>query len=170
MHTSSWFKSYLNGRTQQVKYNDEMSTPCNVSIGVPQGSVIGPILFILYVNDIMQYITEGCCNLFADDTLLYTTASTIDEVQTRLQKDVNSVEQRFNGNKLSANPRKSCTVLVDPTTRQRGDCNHPKLNISMYDQTIDPVHSFKYLGVFTNSDLKWHDHLIYLQIKTLAVN
>ena len=65
------FRSYLSNRKQIVKCHNEISHMCDIDIGVPQGSVLGPILFLLYVNDINQHVHIGvACNLYADDTLV----------------------------------------------------------------------------------------------------
>ena len=68
------FKSYLSGRKQRVKCGGQVSSFKDITISVPQGSIIGPLLFLLYVNDIGQHVFSGLCNLLADDTLIYTSA------------------------------------------------------------------------------------------------
>jgi len=70
----SWFKSYLEKRTQIVKFNGKMSNAVRVKLGVPQGSVLGPLLFLMYINDIAKIINKECAiRLFADDALIFTT-------------------------------------------------------------------------------------------------
>ncbi len=68
-----WFESYLDGRKQVTKVNGQISRPRDNRIGIPQGSIIGAILFIIYINDMPEVLSEVAINLFADDTLLYIT-------------------------------------------------------------------------------------------------
>ena len=68
-HTIEWFKSYLLNRQQLVSCHNEPSSKSTLETGVPQGSVLGPILFIVYVNDLNRHIHLGSCNIYADDTL-----------------------------------------------------------------------------------------------------
>ena len=78
--TLKWFSNYLTCRKQCVKLNGITSSFLDVVMGIPQGSILGPILFLLFANDLPNCITRCQCNLFADDTILYTKASTYDEV------------------------------------------------------------------------------------------
>lgn len=76
-----WFQSYLNGRSQCTIVNGKTSIPIENTLGVPQGSVLGAILFILYINDLPVQLKHAAINLFADDTLLYIHGSDIHEVK-----------------------------------------------------------------------------------------
>ena len=81
-HASKWFQSYLYKREQIVSCQNQLSGKCQLQIGVPQGSVLGPLLFLIYVNDINRHVHLGSCNLYADDTLIYCTGSNIVELKT----------------------------------------------------------------------------------------
>ena len=88
IHTIEWFKSYLLNKQQLVSCHDELSSKSTLETGVPQGSVLGPILFIVYVNDLNRHIHLGACNLYADDTLVYCAANSIDKLQEGIQECV----------------------------------------------------------------------------------
>ena len=77
----TWFESYLSRRTQIVKGLNTVSSPLPISIGVPQGSILGQLLFILDINDLPSIFTDCQCQMYADDTTLYCNASTLDDVQ-----------------------------------------------------------------------------------------
>ena len=97
-----WFKDYLMNRTQRVLCNGCLSKPEKIKIGVPQGSILGPILFLLYINDISQHI-NGTCNLYADDIAIYTTADTVDNVNSSLQECVGNAMLWYENNRLVIN-------------------------------------------------------------------
>ena len=76
-HASKWFQSYLNKREQIVSCQSQLSGKCQLQIGVPQGSVLGPLLFLIYVNDVNRHVNLGYCIRYADDVLIYCTGSNI---------------------------------------------------------------------------------------------
>ena len=112
-----WFRSYLLTRQQLVACHNELSRKCQLEIGVPQGSVLGPILFLLYVNDINRHVNLGACNLYADDTLVYFSANDMDTLQENTQKCVSSNSEWYDNNQLVINTSKSNIMVI--TTRQR---------------------------------------------------
>ena len=115
-HTSKWFQSYLNKREQIASCRNQLSGKCQLQIGVPQGSVLGPLLFLIYVNDINRHVHLGSCNIYADDTLKYCTGSNITELKYNIQKCVTDVHEWYESNKLVINTSKSNVMLL--TTRQ----------------------------------------------------
>ena len=84
----TWFKSYINEREQMVSCHIRYLEKSTISIGVPQGSVLGPLLFYIYVNDINRHVHLGACNLYADDTLVYCRGSTMSELKHNIQQCV----------------------------------------------------------------------------------
>jgi len=80
----AWFKSYLSMRGNKVSCNNICSDIKYVDIGVPQGSVLGPTLFLIYINDISNYLGMATCNLYADDVLLYVSGKNVNEVNVKL--------------------------------------------------------------------------------------
>ena len=87
-----WFSIYLSGRKQVVKFHQETSEFCDITCGVPQGSVLGPILFLLFINDISNFAVEGCVlNMYADDVIIYTSATPKYELEYRLQVCIDNI-------------------------------------------------------------------------------
>jgi hypothetical protein len=101
-----WFESYLNNRKQIVKYNDVRSEEFTINSGVPQGSILGPFLFLLYINDI-QYCSELISMvLFADDTSILHSRTCLKTLNEIIQTEINKITDWLNVNKLSINTKK----------------------------------------------------------------
>ena len=103
----NWFESYLADRQQYVCYKGIKSETCSVQYGVPQGSVLGPILFILYTNDIPYSITHGQTVLFADDTTVCYRGHDWQQLYERAKNDLLCLSDWFRANKLSVNASKT---------------------------------------------------------------
>ena len=111
-----WFKSYLHQRQQAVLCNGKLSSFVDISSGVPQGSVLGPFLFLLFINDISNFAANGCLiDLFADDTIICTSGDSIDEVQSKLQKSLDNICNWYNRNRLVINIEKSKVMIIGST-------------------------------------------------------
>jgi hypothetical protein len=160
-----FFKSYISERSQITKVGDVVSGASPVSWGVPQGSVLGPLLFILYVNDILDLKLHGQLTLFADDTALVNRAQDIETLTRLMNKDLRTLTQWLSTNFLSLNIAKSKYMLFgDYETSQHNiqvhcasclpifwnQCSCPKL---------ERVHEYKYLGLIIDDNLRWHAHI-----------
>ena len=107
-----WFRDYLCGRRQCVRVDNITSELRPCPIGVPQGSILGPILFLLYVNEFPQYIGNQNCNIFADDAMIYSFGNDIKETEANLQSALDSLAPWYRANMLSINTNKSAVMLV----------------------------------------------------------
>ena len=109
-----WFSSHLKNRKQKVFFQQGSSDFQELYSGVPQGSVLGPLLFLLFINDISNFTTEGCVlHMYADDhVIIYTSAATSDELQMKLQSCVDNVHQWYNMNRLNVNKKKSAVMVI----------------------------------------------------------
>ncbi len=107
----NWFKNYLEGRVQSVKYQGVKSDREYITCGVPQGSILGPLLFILYINDLGDYLLDSSISLYADDTALYTTASTQVELMLNFRVEVSIVNEWLKANHLTLNASKTKYVI-----------------------------------------------------------
>ena len=157
-----WFGSYLFQRQQAVKCNGNLSPFIEMTSGVPQGSVLGPFLFLLFVNDISSFATNGCMlNLFADDTIIYASGDNIEEVHYKLQSCLDNVSKWYNRNRLLINIEKS-KVMVIGNSYQLKALNLQDFVIDFNDSPLELVERAKYLGMYINSDMSWEFHITNL--------
>ena len=117
----SWLESYLN-RTQATVFNGKLSEKVPVSSGVPQGSVLGSLLFTLYINDMCEVVTDCKIILYADDCVLYTSHRNSAVVQDKLQSDANNISEWCSNNLLCINVKKSKSMLVGTRHRLGNTC------------------------------------------------
>lgn len=114
--THSWLESYLDNRYQFVQFNDHQSEMRRVTCGVPQGSLIGLKLFILYINDLCKASDLLNCVLFADDTTLYLSGDNIQQLITEVTRELSKMKKWFDQNKLSFNISKTKYIIQDRGT------------------------------------------------------
>ena len=145
-----WFKSYLSNRQQRTVIDGFTSAPCQVTSGVPQGSILGPLLFIMFMNSLRKVPLSDNTKLilYADDILLYKPVSS-----DAFQQDVNSIQNWTNSHGLKLNASESC--LMNITCAK----NPPRLSITVDGSPITCVQQTKYLGVTISADLTWSKHI-----------
>ena len=155
--TTQWFKSYLSNRTQYVILNNLTSNTLPLTYGVPQGSILGPILFTIYINEISEILS---CNvvLYADDTVILHDDTSI------LQENLNVIVNWCNDNQLTINAKKSQWMRMNVCNDQI-DVNNITIKIS--NKPLDMVKIYKYLGIFTDTQLNFQHHF---KILTKNVN
>ena len=147
-----WVCSYLTNRKQFVVLNGEKSSTCQVVSRVPQGSVLGPLLFLVYINDSVQatQCDGNNVNLFADDMLLYRVISNTCDLEV-VQQGINNVSTWVNANKLHLNASK-CKFMIISRLRSRG-IQAPSLQLNGHQ--LEKVLEYKYLGITLTSNLSW---------------
>ena len=151
-NTLQWISSFLHGRTQQVLVEGCTSEKLDVLSGVPQGTVLGPLLFLIYINNLPTVCKSSKANLFADDTLLYRHIAN-DGDSTKLQEDLTALEDWESKWQMSFHPEK-CTVLrITTNKRYRRETNY-----FLHGQRLQVSDSAKYLGVTFSDDLQWEKH------------
>ena len=149
-----FFHSYLSGRSQVIKYNSLTSTsPKYIKLGVPQGSILGPLLFLVYINDIQNSSLSPKFILFADDTALLYTAPSLNELQTTINSSLPNIATWLNSNRLTLNTKKSTYQLFSLSSPL------PDLRIHINGTPLCRSKSTKYLGVIIDEDLKWSSHI-----------
>ena len=144
-----WFRDYLCGRRQCVRVDNITSELRPCPIGVPQGSILGPILFLLYVNEFPHHIGNQNCNIFADDAMIYSFGNDIKETESNLQSALDSLVPWYRANRLSINTNKSVVMLVG----KHYQVHDTSLSININDVPIEQVNVTKYLGVLVDGSL-----------------
>ena len=167
-------RSYLSERTHVTKFQTEKSGKCAVEYGVPQGSVLGPLLFLVYINDIVNSTNLGEFVMFADDTNIFVTGKTADETYRKANVVLREVEKYMLDNQLHINVGKSCYMHFKPdlsrakqtSARVREYDGSNKLFLC--DKKLQKVRHTKFLGVMIDDQLNWEAHIDHLVNKLNA--
>ena len=136
-----WFEDYLSNRMQYVTYNNHKSSREKNNCGVPQGSILGPILFLLYINDLAS-VSEFCFSvLFADDTNMFITGKDMNALCRQLSGDLRNIQEWLQCNKLSLNVLKTHHMVFTPRNKLIDD-----IEVKIHDVQIQRVYTTKLSG------------------------
>ena len=163
---NQWLKSYLSNRSQFVYVNNFSSVLKPVIYGVPQGSVLGPLLFLIYINDLHFSIKSSETYHFADDTLLLNFSDSIRSLCNRVNADLKILTSWLNANKISLNAKKTEFIVFRSQSKSL-DFN-PFLKLM--GNRIHASQSVKYLGVHLDEHLNWKSHIFSLATKLQRAN
>ena len=158
-----WFDSYLHQRNQYVKFHDTKSPVEQINIGVPQGSILGPLLFLIYVNYINNASSMFRYILYADDTTLISTfCSFCDSVSSEhyLNSELDKIFRWLCANKLSLNICKTKYMVFHSPHKNDTNINFPALSIN--GVLLDRTSEFNFLGITISSNLSWKKHCTIL--------
>ena len=147
-----WFKSYLCNRQQYTVVNNVSSCFTSVPCGVPQGSTLGPLLFLLYVNDICRVLPGENVKLFADDTNLFISGVNVNMLNQKCNYCIETLNQWFIANHLQMNIEKT-NVMVFPKTKTNG------IYVKLNEIDITKVQHCRYLGIIIDDALTWIHHI-----------
>lgn len=154
----NWFKSYLTNRKQYTHFKSAESDLATVRCGVPQGTILGPLLFVIYVNDITAVSQRSSLILLADDTNIFFSDDDPDCLGNTVCTELRNYCNWFWVNKLSVNTSKTKFMVFN-----NSKCNnHHNINIYINSDKLDLVNKIKFLGVIIHSKLTWHEHIHYL--------
>ena len=153
---NKWFKNYLTGRTQCTQVANSKSAPAPITCGVPQGSILGPLLFLVYIND-MPNSTNLATTLYADDTTYQDSDNCLKMLEMRVNNELHKAEEWFKANYLTLHPSKTRFIL-------HTDDKSADIELKLMGQQIARVGpnkketAFKFLGVWIDQNLDWKEH------------
>ena len=154
-----WFKSYLTGRKQCITIDrSNQSLYQNITCGVPQGSILGPLLFLIYVNDLPKASKILIPIMFADDTNLFYSSNSVRDLFTTVNNELKEISDWFKSNKLSLNVKKTkYTLFCSTQVKRKLPKEMPKLQIENNEILREEV--TKFLGVLIDSNISWKYHI-----------
>ena len=157
VNSVNWFYSYLSNRVQYVSLKGETSEPCTVTCGVPQGSILGPLLFLIYVNDMSVSISEDCkLLLYADDSAILFVHRNVNVISEKLSKVLESCSDWLIDNRLSLHLGKTECMLFGPPRKLK---QMSDFHVKCYDTVIKSTNVVKYLGIHIDQFMKF-DHIV----------
>ena len=156
-----WLKSYLHDRRQYICYGNSSSSIKSVSCGVPQGSILEPLLFLIYINDLPLISESLYMCLFADDTNVFLTGNNLKDLENAMNDELSKLSGWLQSNKLSLNVKKTHYMIFTPP---RNKINHT-VDIKIDNSLIEKVDHTKFLGVIVDSKLSWKQHVVYIKGK-----
>ena len=160
-------KSFLQNRQQYVSINGFDSNIMEIKCGVPQGSTLGPLLFLIYINDFRLSIKKSVTSHFADDTCIFHSSKKLKSLETELNFDLKRCCEWLKANRLSLNVDKSKFICFHSNRRV---IDYNKFSIKLNGKKLNPTDNVKYLGIYIDKNLNWDYHINQLGIKLSRSN
>ena len=155
----NWFTDYLFSRTQSVQFKGVLSDANPIFSGVPQGSILGPLLFTIQFNDVHTPLQSTSIITYADDTVIFTAAKDLESIQRHLSEDCHNLSSWFRDNELVLNLKKGKTeCMIFGTAKRLNALNGRQLALTVNGTLINTTSSYKYLGVNLDSSLNLESH------------
>ena len=159
-----WIQSYLSDRKQFCKVGDSLSDPTfEECYGVPQGSVLGPLFFLIFIND-LQGVISSYYHLYADDTIIIESSDNTNSLKMSLEDQLNRIDQWLTKNKLTINTSKTKSIFFGSKARLNTYYSE-NLTISYGETPLETVTLAKYLGVIFDDKLSWKEHVASIKSK-----
>ena len=162
-----FFKSYLEERRQKVLLNGSYSNHKLIRFGVPQGSILGPLLFMVFINDLPLHLkcNKTQCDMFADDTSIHSADKDIATLNQRMQQSLNEVSSWCQVNSMVIHPTKTKSMVI--ATRQKHQLSPLSINLSLKGTHVEQVSEHRVLGVIIDNQLSWKAHTVSVS-KTIS--
>ena len=155
----TWFQSYLANRQQQCQVNNSLSDKREIICGVPQGSILGPLLFFIYINDLPNCLTETTPCLYADDTQIFATSNDSVTLANDLNSDLENATDWLNVHKLQSHPSKTKLMVIGSKQNLINKTGELHTSIFMNNNLVSPVVSNKCLEVDLDHKLTFHTYI-----------
>jgi len=157
-------KSYLTNRSQCVKINNVCSNELNIKTGVPQGSLLGPLLYLLYIMNIPKHKMISSYNIYADDTNLIAKSKTLDELEKTINKDLRLLSEWLDLSELAINVKKTNYIIFKVPNKK-----YNQIELKINGSTIQNVSCVKYLGIYIDEFLKWDKQIVKIKKSVIPV-
>ena len=155
--TLDWFSSYLSDRQQQCVVEGCVSKPQLISCGVPQGSILAPWLFLIYINDLHGCLNHTKAHMYADDSTIYASSVSTAELYAKVNNDLTRVRDCLLANKLSLNVTKTEYMFLTTTFKLSNLGRDFPIKIG--NNQVKRIQTTKYLGIHLDENLKWNEHI-----------
>ena len=152
-----WFESYLMNREQVCNINGQSSSPKKIITGVPQGFILGPLLFLLYINDLPECLSKTTPRLYADDTQIFASSTVYADLIEKLNSDLNQISKWHAINKLQHHPTKTKVMIIGSAQNLKEKVRDSPVMLN--GKTIPSTDSFECLGVIIDKRLLWDKHI-----------
>ena len=152
-----WFRSYLTNRTQRCLVNGSLSRICSLKYGVPQGTILGPLLFLIYINNLPNFLNSYQSRMYADDTHISYADVDINSIQLNLNHGLGNLNKWLISNKFSLDTDKTEFMLIGSRQKLSTFSSQPELSID--NVPIEKVISANSLGIFIDENLRWKTHI-----------
>ena len=154
-----WFSSYLSCRRQYVQYDGCKSDVKQITHGVPQGSILGPLLFILYINDFSRASDLFFSIIFADDTSVFIEGTHLEQMIHIINEELQKIDTWLKANKLTINLKKAHYMIFHRARIK----NKYENTVQIQGNIIDHVNATNFLGIIIDNKLNWSDHINYIK-------
>ena len=156
--TMAWFRSYSSGRPQKIQFRGSLSEALPVSVSVPQGSILGPLSFVIHMNDLpLELHSDITSTMFADDTTILVRGRSVSSLSTQLNEVARTVSTWTDGNRMPPNITKTKSLLI-MTLQKRRTLTSSELNVQIVGTSIEQVDYAKMLCVMIDSDMSAWEH------------
>ena len=158
---NKWIASYLENRQQYCSFNSQSSKAAIITCGVPQGSILGPLLFLIYINDLGAISEQLTSILFADDSNLFAEGPNLQNLQTIVNSEMPKLVNWLTANRLSLNIKKTHVMVFGHLP----ESTKKEVAVTINGFTLDVVENTKFLGLLLDDSLNWKAHVNYITQK-----